>query len=216
MPPQLKKAERIEFRSASAQKEAAIADALHDLQSGSIPSIRKASEAHNVPFSTLLRHHKGTKSRHESHTHHQLLSVGQEHALKMHLEALAAQGFPMTYKELKDRAQAFHNDNINAQQAQLPAGLSQKWARGFLYRHPELMGYFSRSLDHSRTKASNATTISQYFDLLQSTMSLHDIAFCHVYNMDETGFMFGQAQRWKVILRKDQRSVTAFHTQPGQ
>lgn len=105
----------------------------------------------------------------------------------VHVEATAAQGFPITYKELMDCATAFHKNNTN----DLHAVISRKWARGFLYCHPELLGCFSRVLDHSRARVSNSTTVNQFYDILQSTMILHKISFNHVYNMDKTGFIFG-------------------------
>ena len=53
----------------------------------------------------------------------------------------------------------------------------------------------------------------QYFDLLRSTMIKYDIPVHHIYNMDETGFVFGQAQRQKVFVRRERKSATYFRTQ---
>lgn len=58
--------------------------------------------------------------------------------------------------------------------------------------------------------------MTQYYELLCSTMTIHDIPFCHIYNMDETGFVFGRAQSQKVLVHGEKKAATSFKTQPGQ
>ncbi|SPO28530.1 uncharacterized protein UTRI_04927 [Ustilago trichophora] len=201
MSPQMTKAKRDEFCSKTLQREEAIRHAIRDINSGAVKSIRKAAELHNVPYSPLQRRLKGIQARHNAHTHRQLLSEAQEKSLQTHIETTAAQGFPINYKELMDRAAAFNKENLCNQEAMI----SRKWARGFLYRHPSLLSCFSRVLDHSRAKVSNRATVTQYYELLRSTMVTHDIPFCHVYNMDETGFVFGRAQSHKVLVQREKK-----------
>ncbi|SPO49285.1 uncharacterized protein PSANT_06976 [Moesziomyces antarcticus] len=149
MAPQLTNARRAEYRSQTTQKEILINRAIYDFQTGTVKSIRKAAEAHDVPLATLWRRRKGTPARQNAHSHRQLLTEAQENALMTHIRDMASRGFPVTIRELLDRATAFHRAN-NIDQGIM---ITRKWARGFLYRHPTLLGCFSLVLDRSPSNA---------------------------------------------------------------
>lgn len=212
MPRLLTKAKRAELHIKRSQEEAKIAQAIHDLHSGAISLIWKALLHHNVPHTTLWKCQKGIKLHQDAHKHHQLLLESQEVSLLHHIKATAAQGFPITIRELINHAAAFHKEN----QYNPDSIISRKWAQGFIHCHLMLLPCFSRVLDHSRAKVSNSTIINQHFDLLQSTIMNHDIPIHHIYNMDETGFVFGWAQSQKVLVYKPKKVSTIFRMQPGQ
>ena len=61
-----------------AKQEVRIKQALEDLETGKIRSIRKASRVHDVPYSTLAARRTGRLSRYTSHIHQQICTEVEE------------------------------------------------------------------------------------------------------------------------------------------
>ena len=80
-------------------------------------------------------------------------------------------------------------------------------ANRFLDRHPKIATKkIASRLDRQRAIASNPTTVKEFIRLVQQTISKYKIPPHYIWNMDEKGFMFGQAKKSKVVVRKSGRN----------
>ena len=59
------------------------------------------------------------------------------------------------------------------------------WHKRFLSRHPTLKPVYSRALDNDCAMNNNPKTITEYFNVLKSTMEEFKIKPRNIYNMDE-------------------------------
>jgi hypothetical protein len=88
------------------------------------------------------------------------------------------------------------------------------WHKRFLSRHPALKPVYSRALDNDRAMNNNPETITEYFNVLKSTMEEFKIKPQNIYNMDEKGFLIGVIKKsMRVLIEAGEKA--AFLRQPG-
>ena len=91
--------------------------------------------------------------------------------------------------------------------------IGHNWYKRFLTRHPAPKPVNSRALDHERAM-NNLETITQYFNVLKSTMKEFNIKPQNIYNMDEKGFLIGVIKKSMCVLIEASEKA-AFLRQPG-
>lgn len=81
------------------------------------------------------------------------------------------------------------------------------WLDGFYNRHyEELAKRWSTSHDKVWADALNPAKVNHWFHTLSTLISEHNIKPQNIYNMDETGIMFQETGKIKVIVLKDFKS----------
>jgi hypothetical protein len=89
--------------------------------------------------------------------------------------------------------------NFASQIAQRELGVH--WLDRFVQRHPDkLISKWITGMDNSRHKADSGRKYSLYFNLLHEKIDWYHVEPCHIYNMDEKGFMLGVVGRSKSIF----------------
>lgn len=153
--------------------------------------LRSIARAWGVPKSTLERRVKNKVSGHcHASGRPTALGKGAEDELAELACSLAARGFPLSEKQLRDLATQFANKNglmVFSANKNNRAGFV--WMRGFLERHPNLKVKRAEGLSAARAQAMNKPNIMQWFDkyekLLQD-LNITDLP-SHIWNLDECG-----------------------------
>jgi len=70
-------------------------------------------------------------------------------------------------------------------------------------------------MDAQHVQAGDPAVVEAYFDLLQETITTYKIILQNIYNMDETGFLFGQSQSRNIIVPKENGKNWWFRSHPG-
>ncbi|EJC99092.1 uncharacterized protein FOMMEDRAFT_94724, partial [Fomitiporia mediterranea MF3/22] len=63
-------------------------------------------------------------------------------------------------------------------------------------------------LESSRAQALNAFTVKSFFDLLFETLTSYYIKPSNIYNMDKKGVQIGLAGKTRVLVDRDQKTVS--------
>ena len=88
------------------------------------------------------------------------------------------------------------------------------WHKRFLSQHPKLKPVYSLALDNDGVINNNLTTITEYFNVLESTIEEFKIKPQNIYNMDEKEFLIGVIKKsMHVLIAADEKA--AFLRQPG-
>ena len=69
----------------------------------------------------------------------------------------------------------------------------------------------SIQLKHQRAQANDPCIIKNYFSKLSKLVQTHGLKAQQIFNMDEKGFLMGQASRAKVICRHGRRNPWVTH-----
>ncbi|SPO24922.1 related to transposase [Ustilago trichophora] len=205
----------VTYRAATAskrdQREGHLQLAISELEQGQHNSIRKAAAAHNVSESTLRHRMSGRQNKKAANEAQQALTCAAENAVITHIQRCACSGFPLTPAVVMQYA--------NAVSRPLPAGgtlvkLSHAWLQSFLLRHPEIKSHWSRCLDNARLTGTDEASIQQWFTQLAAILREYNVSSTNIYNMDETGFMFGVGGREQVVVPSGDQAAS-FKAQPG-
>eukprot|EP00117_Sycon_ciliatum_P049653 scpid85942/ scgid35164/ Tigger transposable element-derived protein 1 len=105
--------------------------------------------------------------------------------------------------------QALAGEMLKSEQ-ESPAKLGKGWWKGFKRRHPELCTRAPRSLDVGRARNASEATLTQFYDLLQTTCEKHGVDTNSIWNVDEKGFNPDPAPR-RVVASRRQRNLSQQH-----
>ena len=81
----------------------------------------------------------------------------------------------------------------------LAAPLGQKWISCFLNHHLTLASKLSSNLERQRAYANDSRLLQDYFGKLGRLICCYGLKGGQIFNMDEKGFLMGQAAMAKVI-----------------
>ncbi|SPO30161.1 related to transposase [Ustilago trichophora] len=193
------------------QREERLQLAINELEQGQHNSICKAAAVHNVPESTLRHRMLGRQSKKGANEAEQALTSAAENAVVTHIRRCACSGFPLMPAIVMEYA--------NAVSWPLPAGgtpikLSHAWLQSFLLWHPEIKSHWSRCLDNAQLTGTDEAGIQQWFTQLASILHEYNVSSTNIYNMDETGFMFGVGGHERVVVPSGDQAAS-FRAQPG-
>jgi hypothetical protein len=151
---------------------------------GQIPSIRQAALVYQVPNSTLRRRMNRTRSKRDSDTGKQRLTLSEEDVLVRKVLELDLQGIPVRLDKLRDFV-----SSITQARGALPVG--SKWAYNFIKRTLLLRTRTTRSLNYRRAQSEDPKLIREWFNVILNTKAKYGICDEDIYNFDETGFQMG-------------------------
>ena len=159
---------------------------------GQIPSIRQAASVYKVPNSTLRRRMNGTRSKRDSDTGKQRLTLSEEDILVRKVLELDFRGTPVRLDKLRDFA-----SSITQARGAPPVG--SKWAYNFIKRTLPLRTRTTRSLNYRRAQSEDPKLIREWFNVISNTKAKYGICDEDIYNFDETGFQMGQVRSATVV-----------------
>jgi hypothetical protein len=172
--------------------EAAIA-AIESLEPREKFSYRQIAKLYGCNHTMLARrhqHHSTTRSLEAQNR--QALHPQQEKELLCYIKRLNRQGLPPMRAMIQ---------NFGSQIARRELGVN--WIDCFVQQYPDkLVSKWTTAMDNSRHKADSGKKYSLYFDLLRKKIEYYNVEACHIYNMDEKGFMLGVIGRLKRIFSK--------------
>lgn len=202
-------------RAASAadrdEREQRLQQAAVEVRQGAHDSIRKAAAAHNVPESTLRTRLAGTPPKKDAQVGQQSLTPAAESALVEHIRRCAYSGYPLTPANIREYANTISR-RISGRVDAVDVG--RNWLQGFLLRHPTIRSHWSRCLDNARLKGTDEEGIRSWFARFAAVVRDFSVSSGNIYNMDETGFMFGQGNSERVLVPADDKAAR-FKAQPG-
>lgn len=147
--------------------------------------VNRAADQYGIPRSTLkdrvsARH--GTKSGPQPY-----LSYEEEQELARYLVKCAEIGYPKTKDEVIGIVRQTLHKKKGAEFAEDFKG--RGWWERFIGRWPKLTLRRGDPLAVSRAEALTAANLSEYYDLLKTTMEEHGLMNLpsRIYNMDESG-----------------------------
>ena len=177
--------------------------ALEAVRKGSI-SANKAALLHGVPPSTLKDRLSGRVAHGSKPGPAKYLNNEEEHALADHLVQAAESGYGKTRKQVKSIV-----ENVAREKNLLRSErVSDGWWRRFMERQPQLSLRRGDSTAHIRMNSVNRESMESYFNLLEDTLSEHDLMNhpAQIYNMDESGMPL-DARPPNVIAKRGQKKV---------
>ncbi|SPO21142.1 related to transposases [Ustilago trichophora] len=205
----------VAFRAASAAdrdtREVRLQQASLELDNGQHDSIRQAAAANNVPEASLRHRRQGRQPKAWAQNNQQRLTPTKESGLLEFIRRRACSGFALTPALLRE-----HASNIicsNPARCQAP-DVTHTWLQAFLLRHPTIRSHWSWCLDNARLSGATETVIQEWFNRLAEIMREYHVASTNVFNMDETGFMFGQAGSERIIVPSGEPAAW-YKAQPG-
>lgn len=192
-------------------REARLLQAAAELDNRQHCSIRAAANTHHVPKAMLRHCRSGQKSHKDAHTNHQTLTPAAETTLVNHIWRCACSGFslmPVTICEYANTITRPVPGRFNT-----PA-VGQAWLQGFLLHHPSLKLSWSRCLENAHFRATDKEGIQQWFSRLGEIVCEYHLSSNHIFNMDESGYRFGQGGSEQVFV-PDGDKAACFKAQPG-
>lgn len=204
-------ASRAQSAATRDEKEARLQHALAEYNEGQHSSIAAAAAAHNVPRTTLSARLQGRTPKKQAQVAQQALSPSAEMALAEHIQRCASNQFPLNTRDVVDFAQmlAHGHDGSSGMDK-----IGHNWLTSFLLRHPELKACWSRCLENARVRSTDPAAIKAWFERLHDVICEFSISSDNIYNMDETGFMFGQGASQRVLVPGGD-PASRFKAQPG-
>jgi hypothetical protein len=159
---------------------------------GENANLRMIARAWDVPKSTLQRR---VKERIKGSDHcsgrKPVLSEDAETELAGMVKLLAARGFPLGQKEIRELAYQFSvSNNLNVfSKKHKKAGYY--WFKGFMERHPDLRVRKPEALSAARAMGMNKVLVDKWFqeyDNLVTSLGIKEVP-SHIWNCDETGLV---------------------------
>jgi hypothetical protein len=172
--------------------EAALA-AIKSLKPGEKLVYTDIAAKYGVDRRTLARRHQCvTASCSTKAADQQALQPQQELELLQCIKQLTEQGLPPTQAMVR----RFASDIAKRE-------LGKGWIDRYIKRHNiHLISHWATGIDRSRHQADSQSKYSLYVELLRSKISQYNIEPCHMYNMDEKGFMLGVLTRSKWVFSR--------------
>ena len=185
--------DRQEAAHKRAQREDNIRKALKAVQTlhkdgKPVMSLRDASSAFQIPYSTLRDRLNGAQPHIIAHRAQQTLTPTDEKAVVRWIKHLESCGFPPKVAHVRQAAELVSQQEVG-----------EHWITRFLDRHPQLAAKFTTPMERDRLEATSPYVVRDHFANLGRAMKAKNIQESEVYNMDEKGFLMGLAQSSKVI-----------------
>ncbi|KAF1922388.1 uncharacterized protein M421DRAFT_411722 [Didymella exigua CBS 183.55] len=148
----------------------------------------KIAEKHGVVRLTLTRKYIGKKKA----IAQQKLTPQQEKELVIYIDKLTARHIPPTREMIANFASAVAQELV-----------SESWVTRFINNNSiHLISQYSTVIDSNRHNADSYTKYELYFSLLQRKITEYKIESCHIYNIDEKGFLIRVTTRTKHVFSR--------------
>lgn len=190
------------------KREELIQKAIKALQGGLEGGVPAAVEIYGIPRTTLYYRLSGARqSRVKAHEDQQRLTEPEEKAIVKFCFEMDDRGFPPRLDHVKDMALNLEQNRIGKE----PGPMGKNWISRFLNRHPALASKYSTLLERQRAYSNDPRLIKDFFIKLGRLIRQHGLKAFQIFNMDEKGFLMGQAARAKVLCRRGRRNPRVTH-----
>ena len=177
-------------------KEADILLAILAIDSGQIPSVRRAAATFSIPEATLRDRRAGKSAQRDCELKSKKLTKLEEEVIVKHVLDLDLRGFAPSLSTVRDMA-----DKLLAERSAGQVG--QKWPSNFVKRTDSLATRFNRPYDRQRALCEDPETIKTWFELVAYTKATYGICDEDIYNFDEAGFMMGKILSQLVVTSSE-------------
>ena len=183
-------------------EEEKLREAITRIAAGEI-GIREAARYYGIPESTIRRRKAANKLNKVALGPEGVFGRENEKRLVVHIKRLAAMGFPLDRRSLRQLAFQFaeklelkHPFNVEKREA------GYDWMMSFLERNPDLSLRQSKGLSVARGQGLSREEVQGFYDLLQKIMTEHQLFDKpgNIFNIDESGIQ---------IINKPDKVVTA-------
>jgi hypothetical protein len=166
--------------------------------------LRRTAEEYNIPKSTLHDYVSGRITFGAKSGARAYLTESEEEELVFFLTGMSSVGYSRTIKQVIELVQAV------VSKKGLEVAVTSSWWRSFKSRHPDLVLRSPETLTHARLAGTSNSMIENYFDLLETTLSQHEITDrpCQIFNLDESGFPLNPKAP-KVVAKKSEKHPAA-------
>ena len=192
------------------EQEGRILLAIQAFKNQEVSSIREVARRFNIPRSTLQDRLSGHQNRAISRANSYKLTEIEEESLQKWILSMDSRGSAPRPSMVREMA------NLLLEQRGTTPVLSvgQNWVTKFVKRRPLLSSRFSKRYNYERAKCEDPKIITEWFNLVQTTILQFGIDPDDVYNFDETGFAMGLTATIRVITRSEYYGRRAL-LQPG-
>lgn len=173
--------------------------------------LNECTRVYGIPKATIRRHAmeknlyaNNTKALGRTAT----FSVEMEKVLADHILMLEECFFGLTIKDVRQLAfdlaenlKLTHTFNTEKKLA------GKKWFYSFLRRNPNLTVRQPECTSLARAKGFNKDNVSQFFDLLESSITKYGLTPDRIFNVDESGFNTVQKRPQKIVAQKGKHQV---------
>lgn len=183
-------------------REAAIAAAIRDLESGHFTSRRKAAAAYNIPESTLRGRQGGSQNRAVAHQNQQRLTPEQEESIVEWILYEDDRGYPPSHARAREAATTV----LHLQKDFEPLG--RRWIPTFIQRNPRVASVIGRKIEAKRATAATAEQIRVFLELFHDTRTRLNVHLEDIWNMDETGIGLGVCTNSRVLASSRKKKAS--------
>jgi len=156
--------------------EIAIQNALKDIESGQVISIRAAATKWGVPKSTLYDRANGRTNRRVAQQPQQRLTPDQERFLTDWILEQSVHGCLPTHARVREMALRILQ--INGEREPL----GRKWTEGFITRNPRVKNIIGQKSDSTFTRRSQPETLQGFFNNSTAIQSYYELLAEDIWN----------------------------------
>jgi len=174
-------------------------------------SIRSSATANGIPRKTLADYIKRGIGKEKLRTGPTtIFSAMEEGDLVSRIKRLQKVGFPLTRDDIRRTAyelaetKGIHGIFGESSVASKRAG--KDWFAAFMRRHEDLSTRKTETLSYGRGAGLNRVLISEFYTLLEKTISENSISPQNIFNMDETGVQLSTRSE-QVIAEKGSKRL---------
>jgi hypothetical protein len=202
-----------------AQNEGRIALAIQAFRKGQFRSLKAATDAYDVPYSTAYDRMRGRVSRRDLRSVSLKLTQNEELSLEQWILSMDQRGLSPRVDTVRQMANLLLQKRTRErerEQALKVADLTvgKNWVRNNVQRHDTLKSRFNRKYDYQQAKCEDPITIRDWFRLVQNIQAKYGITDEDIYNFDETGFQMGVITTARVVCGSE-RARRPVSIQPG-
>ncbi|SJX62091.1 related to transposase [Sporisorium reilianum f. sp. reilianum] len=146
---------------------------------------------------TLYDRSKGVQAKKDAQTNQQALLPAAESILVNHIRCCSATSFLLNPADVRNFASTLKEGEAASSAMEK---ISISWLQSFLLQHPELKSTWSQCLENAHVRGTDKQTILEWFSRFQEIIMEYRISSNNIFNMDETGFVFGLGSSQHVIM----------------
>jgi hypothetical protein len=179
--------------------ENSIQNALQDLDSGQVTSLRAAAMKWGVPRSTLSDRRRGLNNRHIANQPRQRLTPDQEKFLADWIIEQDHQGFPPTHARVREMALRVLQINGDSNP------LGTRWTESFIRRNPRIRSCIGQKIESKRIKCTQPEHLREFFQRQEKIRSNYSLLPEDIWNMDEHGLQLGVCSNARVLAEEGKK-----------
>ena len=169
-----------------------MAKAIESIDNGQ-STMRAAATRYGVPKSTLNDRIHGAQTRHDAHTHEQLLTDVQEEELAKWIIDLDTRHQPPSIPRCRIMALEILGASNDTRL------IGRQWLLNFFKRHPECSTLIGDPHESARVNEATEENVQGWFTFFLFQKEKFQVKDFNIYNMDEHGLCIGKINPRKVV-----------------